>query len=161
MPPTSNNLMVGFLAVTYAKRSVRLMRAVNRIKKRHFKQNPLYKRERLKNGKKLPVKSSMRYSTTLPLADVAMIKSKRIYPIGKVMRRIIHHVVMILCDLCAVECEPHSLDAIIYFSPTVYTVSIDVSGHNTARKALLFKGRPIALVKDIGLIDAIVTLRVH
>ena len=39
MLPIGNNLMVGFLAATYAKKYVRLMRAVNRIKKKHFKQN--------------------------------------------------------------------------------------------------------------------------
>ena len=88
--------MVGFLAATYAKKYAQLMRAVNRIKKKHFKQNPLYNRGRLKNGKKLPEKSSMRYSTTLPLSDVAMIKSKRIYPIGKVICRIILELEMIL-----------------------------------------------------------------
>ena len=95
---------------------------------------------KIEEWEEITEKSSMKYSTTLPLSDVAMIKSKRIYPIGKVMRRIIHQgEVILFWDLSVIKCEPHSLDAVIHHSPAIYTMSIDVSCHY-AVKTVLFKG---------------------
>lgn len=48
------------------------------------------------------------------------------------MRRIIHHGEVILWDLSVIKCEPHSLDAVIHYSPAIYTMSIDVSCHYAA-----------------------------